>query len=118
VDIVGCSRLLTNEQRERLEELNAVVHSTDQFRSANAADKLVRLTTGDGMALAFFTSPDAPVRCALQIADGLRNEAHLPLRMGIHSGPVDPVSELNDRPNIAGHSVRISSSPECNKIDL
>ena len=61
IDIVGYSKLLTNEQRERLEELNAVVRSTDQFRSANVAGKLVRLTTGDGMALAFFTSPDAPV---------------------------------------------------------
>ena len=79
IDIVDYSKLLTNEQRERLEELNAVVRSTDQFRSANAAGKLVRLTTGDGMALAFFTSPDAPVRCALQIAEGLRNRASMDL---------------------------------------
>ena len=79
IDIVGYSKLLTNEQRERLEELNTVVRSTDQFRSANAAGKLVRLTTGDGMALAFFTSPDAPVWCALQIAEGLRNRASMDL---------------------------------------
>src|ERR1700748_2766125 len=88
IDIVGYSKLLTNEQRERVEELNAVVRSTDQFRSANEAAKLVRLTTGDGMALAFFTSPDAPARCALQIAEQLKNRTDLPLRMGIHSGPV------------------------------
>ena len=79
IDIVGYSKLLTNEQRQRVEQLNAVVRSTDQFRSANAAGKLVRLTTGDGMALAFFTSPDAPVRCALQIAEGLRNRASMDL---------------------------------------
>src|SRR5947208_8971795 len=89
IDIVGYSKLLTNEQRQRVEELNAVVRSTDQFRSANEARKLVRLTAGDGMALAFFTSPDAPVRCALQIAEELRRRADLPLRMGIHSAPVD-----------------------------
>jgi len=108
IDIVGYSKLLTNEQRERLEELNAVVRSTDQFRSANVAGRLVRLTTGDGMALAFFTSPDAPVRCALQIAEGLRNRADLPLRMGIHSGPVDQVSDVNDRPNIAGAGINMA----------
>jgi TolB-like protein len=84
------------------------VRSTDQFRSAHAAGKLVRLTTGDGMALAFFTSPDAPVRCALQIAEGLRNRADLPLRMGIHSGPVDQVSDVNDRPNIAGAGINMA----------
>ena len=108
VDIVGYSKLLTNEQRGRIEELNRVVRSTDQFRSAESAGKLVRLTTGDGMALAFFTSPDAPVRCALQIAEELGNRADLPLRMGIHSGPVDQISDLNERPNIAGAGINVA----------
>jgi TolB-like protein/Tfp pilus assembly protein PilF len=108
VDIVGYSKLLTNEQRGRIEELNRVVRSTDQFRSAESAGKLVRLTTGDGMALAFFTSPDAPVRCALQIAEELGNRADLPLRMGIHSGPVDQMSDLNERPNIAGAGINVA----------
>jgi len=108
IDIVGYSKLLTNEQRERVEELNTVVRSTDQFRSANEACKLVRLTTGDGMALAFFTSPDAPARCAVQIAERLRNRADLPLRMGIHSGPVSGVTDVNDRSNIAGAGINIA----------
>jgi len=108
IDIVGYSKLLTNEQRERIEELNAVVRSTDQFRSANEAGKLVRLTTGDGMALAFFTTPDAPARCALQIAKQLKNRTNLPLRMGIHSGLVDHVSDVNDRPNIAGAGINMA----------
>jgi TolB-like protein/Flp pilus assembly protein TadD len=108
IDIVGYSKGLTDEQRQRLQELNRIVRSTDQFCSAEAAGKLVRLTTGDGMALAFFTSPDAPVRCALQIARALRNRPDLPLRMGIHSGPVESVSDVNDRPNIAGAGINIA----------
>jgi TolB-like protein/Tfp pilus assembly protein PilF len=108
VDIVGYSKLMTNEQRGRIEELNRVVRSTDQFRSAESEGKLVRLTAGDGIALAFFTSPDAPVRCALQIAEELGNRADLPLRMGIHSGPVDQMSDLNERPNIAGAGINVA----------
>jgi len=106
IDIVGYSKLLTDEQRRQIEELNAAVCSTDQFRSADTAGKLVRLTTGDGMALAFFASPAAPVRCAVEIAEKLGST--LPLRMGIHSGPVDQLSDLNDRPNIAGAGINIA----------
>jgi len=108
IDIVGYSKLLSNEQRERVEELNAVVRSTDQFRSADDTGKLVRLTTGDGMALAFFTRPDAPARCALQIAEALKNRTDLPLRMGIHSGPVSGVTDVNDRSNIAGAGINMA----------
>src|SRR4051812_35684577 len=108
IDIVGYSKLLTNEQRERQQELNRIVRETEQFRAAEAAGKLVRMPTGDGMALAFFTSPDAPVRCALQIAEALKNNPDLPLRIGIHSGPVDPVSDVNDRPNVAGAGINMA----------
>jgi TolB-like protein/Flp pilus assembly protein TadD len=108
IDIVGYSKLLTNEQRQRVEQLSEVVRSTDQFRSANDAGKLVRLTTGDGMALAFFTSPDAPARCAVQIAGRLRNRSDLPLRMGIHSGPVSGLTDVNDRSNIAGAGINMA----------
>ena len=83
IDIVGYSKLLTNEQRERQQELNRLVRDTGQFRAADAEDKLVRIPTGDGMVLAFFTSPDAPVRCAVAIGQALRGKSHLPLRMGI-----------------------------------
>src|SRR2546421_6898827 len=108
IDIVGYSKLLTNEQRERQQELNRLVRDTGQFRAAEAADKLVRIPTGDGMVLAFFTNPDAPVRCAVAIGRALRGTSHLPLRMGIHSGPVDLVSDVNEQPNLAGSGVNIA----------
>jgi TolB-like protein len=88
--------------------LNRIVRETEQFRAAEAEDKLVRIPTGDGMVLAFFTSPDAPVRCAVAISHASRGTSHLPLRMGIHSGPVDLVSDVNDKPNLAGAGVNMA----------
>ena len=108
IDIVGYSKLLTSEQRERQHELNRIVRETEQFRAAEAAGKLVRVPTGDGMVLAFFTSPDAPLRCAVAISHALHGTKQLPLRMGIHSGPVDPVEDVNDKPNLAGSGVNIA----------
>ncbi|MEO5717317.1 MAG: adenylate/guanylate cyclase domain-containing protein, partial [Chthoniobacterales bacterium] len=108
IDIVDYSKLLTNEQRERLQELNRIVRETAPFRVAEANDKLVRIPTGDGMVLAFFTSPDAPARCALAIDRALRKRSDLPLRMGIHSGPVDLVEDVNDKPNLAGAGVNMA----------
>ncbi len=108
IDIVGYSKLLTNEQRERLQELNRIVRETGQFRAAEAEEKLVRIPTGDGMVLAFFTSPDAPVRCAVAIGRALRGRSDLPLRMGIHSGPVDLVQDVNEKQNLAGAGVNMA----------
>lgn len=108
MDIVGSSKLLTNEQSELLRELNQVVRSTEQFCAAEAAGKLIRLPTGDGMALAFFTSPEAPVRCALEISKALQNYPKLQLRMGVHSGPVDAVVDVNDRSNVAGAGITMA----------
>src|SRR4051794_8812511 len=108
IDIVGYSKLLTSEQRERQRELNAIVRETEPFRAAEADDKLVRIPTGDGMVLAFFTSPDAPLRCAVAISQALQGTKQLPLRMGIHSGPVDLVEDVNDKPNLAGAGVNIA----------
>jgi TolB-like protein/class 3 adenylate cyclase/predicted Zn-dependent protease len=107
-DIVGYSKLLTNEQRERLQLLNEIVRDTPQFKMADAAGKLVRVTTGDGMALVFFTSPDAPVRCAREISRKLQQHPELPLRMGVNSGPVDEVSDVNDRRNVAGAGINLA----------
>src|SRR5689334_19766605 len=92
MDIVGYSKLSVNQQGKLLGRLNQVVRETELFRTADEAGKLVRLPTGDGMVLAFFTSPDAPVRCAQEISRALRNHPELSLRMGIHSGPVEQVS--------------------------
>jgi TolB-like protein/tetratricopeptide (TPR) repeat protein/class 3 adenylate cyclase len=108
IDIVGSAKLLTNEQSEVLRDLNQIVRNTEQFQAAEAAGKLIRLPTGDGMALAFFTSPEAPVRCAMEINKALRNNPKLPLRMGVHSGPVDPVLDVNERSNVAGAGITMA----------
>src|SRR5437763_5935227 len=105
IDIVGYSKLLTSEQRERQRELNGIVRETEAFRAAEAEKKLIRIPTGDGMALAFFTNPDAPARCAVAISRALAKTAHLPLRMGIQSGPVELVEDVNDKLNLAGAGV-------------
>src|SRR5438128_8375600 len=89
MDIVGFSKLLVDEQSEFTDRLNQIVRSTEQFRSAEAGGKLIRLPTGDGMVLVFLTSPEAPVRCAVEVAKALKNS--FGLRMGIHSGPVNKV---------------------------
>ena len=105
IDIVGYSKLLINEQRESLEELNQIVRGTEAFRTAEAADHLTRIPTGDGMALVFSTIPDAPVECALEISRALKSRPDLQVRMGIHSGPVSAVTDVNDRSNIAGGGI-------------
>jgi len=108
IDVVGYSKLLSNEQRGLFHKLNEIVRSTEQFRSAEAAQKLVRLPTGDGMALAFFSSPDAPLRCAMSVAKSVRQHPELQLRMGVHSGPVDVVFDVNDRPNVTGAGINMA----------
>jgi len=105
MDIVGFSKLLINEQAEMVRELNQIVRSTDQFRKAEAAEELIRLPTGDGMVLVFLRSPEAPVQCALEISRALQNYPQLRLRMGIHSGPVNQVRDVNDRSNLTGAGI-------------
>jgi TolB-like protein/class 3 adenylate cyclase/Flp pilus assembly protein TadD len=108
IDIVGYSKLLINEQHESLHELNQVVRNTGAFRAAEAAGKLIRLPTGDGMALAFATTPDAPVRCAMQTSKALRSRPKLNVRMGVHSGPVRGMTDVNDRSNVAGAGINMA----------
>jgi class 3 adenylate cyclase len=88
MDIVGYSKLLINEQAELLQELNRIVRNTNQFRNAEAASELIRLPSGDGMALVFLRSAEAPVQCAIEISQALRSSSEIRLRMGVHSGPV------------------------------
>src|SRR6267154_299383 len=97
MDVVGYSKLLVNEQREILRELTQIVRSSEHFRAAETAGKLIRLPVGDGMALVFFNSHEAPVQCALEISEALKAYPQLKLRMGIHSGPVSSVTDVNDR---------------------
>jgi len=108
IDIVGYSKLLITEQSELLRRLSDVVRETEQFRSAEAEGKLVRLPTGDGMALVFRNSPEAPVQCALELSKGLKAHPELKVRMGIHSGPVNEVADLNERANITGAGINIA----------
>jgi CHASE2 domain-containing sensor protein/class 3 adenylate cyclase len=108
IDIVAYSKLAIDQQKEVVQQLNHHVRNSEQFRRADAAGKLIRISTGDGVALAFFTSPDAPVRCAIEVSKAVRNSSALQLRMGIHSGPVDQLSDVNERSNLAGTGMNMA----------
>jgi TolB-like protein/Flp pilus assembly protein TadD len=108
IDVVGYSKLLVNEQIELLQELNRIVRSTECFRAAQSTGKLIRVPTGDGMALLFFRSPEEPAQCALEISQALKNYPQIQLRMGVHSGPVNQVTDVNDRTNIAGAGINVA----------
>ena len=105
IDIVGYSKLLINQQSDQLETLKAIIRGTEQFKKAEAEGKLLRLPTGDGGALVFRNSPEAPVLCAIEIAKALKAHPELKVRMGIHSGPVNEISDLNEQANIAGAGI-------------
>src|SRR5947208_6855456 len=108
IDIVGYSKLLINQQSEQMQTLREIVRGTDQFRTAQAEGKLLRLPTGDGGALVFRTSPEAPVLCALEISKELKNHPELRVRMGIHSGAVNEITDLNEQANIAGAGINMA----------
>src|SRR5947208_11345973 len=121
MDVVGYSKLLTNEQREIQRQLTQIVRSTEHFRAAERAGKLIRLPVGDGMALVFFTNPEAALKCAIEISkavgqalppaeetQGQAGALALQLRMGIHSGPVSGVTDVNDRSNVAGVGINMA----------
>ena len=108
IDVVGYSKLLMNEQIELLQELQQIVRGTESFRAAEASGKLIRVPTGDGMALLFFHSPEEPVRCALEISTALQDHPRIQLRMGVHSGPVNRVTDVNDKTNIAGSGINVA----------
>jgi TolB-like protein/Tfp pilus assembly protein PilF len=108
IDIVGYSKLLINEQSDQLQKLKQIVRGTEQFRLVEAEGKLLRLPTGDGGALVFRTSPEAPVLCAMEISKALKSHPELHVRMGIHSGPVNEITDLNEQANIAGAGINIA----------
>ena len=108
IDIVGYSKLLINEQSNQIQTLKEIVRGAEQFRLAEAQGKLVRLPTGDGAALVFRTNVEAPALCALEISKELKNHPELHVRMGIHSGPVNQVTDLNEQANIAGAGINIA----------
>src|SRR4030095_13666298 len=108
IDIVGYSKLVTSEQRRLLELLNQIVRESEHFRLAEAKHRLLTVPTGDGMALVFYNTPEAPVECALEISSAASEHPELQLRMGIHSGPVSGVVDVSGRSNIAGAGINIA----------
>jgi len=108
IDVVGYSKLLVNEQIELMQDLNHIVRSTECFQAAEKSGKLIRVPTGDGMALLFFQSPEEPARCALEISQALQSHPQIRLRMGVHSGPINQVTDVNDRVNVAGTGFNVA----------
>src|SRR6266487_1940366 len=108
IDIVGYSKLSINEQRAAVDELTQTVRSTEEFREAEASDRLIKIPSGDGMALVFYTSPEAPVRCAIQISRGLKDHPGLHIRMGIHSGAVSGLLDVTGRANLTGAGLNMA----------
>jgi TolB-like protein/serine/threonine protein kinase len=108
IDVVGYSKLLVGEQREVVAELNQIVRKTNQFHKSETEGKLIRLPSGDGMALVFFQTLEEPIHCALEVARALKNHARIRVRMGVHSGPVDQVKDVNDRIIVAGAGINMA----------
>src|SRR6267378_4420945 len=108
IDIVGYSKFSVNEQHAAVEELNRIVRASEQFQRAEAASRLLKIPAGDGMALVFYTSPEAPAQCAVEISRALKEHPRLQLRMGIHSGPVSGVVDVNERANLAGAGLNMA----------
>jgi TolB-like protein/serine/threonine protein kinase/Tfp pilus assembly protein PilF len=107
-DIVGYSKLPVDEQRALIERLNKIVRGTDEFKAADGAGRLIKIPTGDGIALVFYSRPEAPLECAVQISRSLKEHPQLQLRMGIHSGPVSGVIDVNERANVAGSGMNVA----------
>src|SRR5438034_8400184 len=108
IDIVGYSKLSINEQHAAVDELTQIVRVTAEFQLAEAAGRLLKIATGDGIALVFYTNPEAPAQCAVEISRARKDHPRLQLRMGIHSGPVSGVIDVNDRPNLAGAGLNMA----------
>ena len=108
IDIVGYSKLSVNEQHGRVDELNGIVRLSEQFQKAEAANRILKIPTGDGMALVFYNSPEEPAQCAFEISRALKDNQRLQVRMGIHSGPVSGVVDVNERTNVAGAGINLA----------
>jgi class 3 adenylate cyclase len=109
IDIVGYSKLSINEQQAAVDELTQIVRATEQFQKADAADRLIKISTGDGMALVFYTSPEAPVRCAIENSRMLKEHPRLRVRIGVHSGPVSGVVDVTGRANLTGAGLNMAN---------
>src|SRR5438874_5062351 len=108
LDIVGYSKLSVNEQHGRVDELNGIVRLSEQFQKAEATNRILKIPTGDGMALVFYRSPEEPAQCAFEISRALKDNQRLQVRMGIHSGPISGVVDMNERTNVAGAGINLA----------
>jgi len=108
LDIVGYSKLSVNEQHARVDELNGIVRLSEQYQKAEAANRILKIPTGDGMALVFYKSPEEPAQCAFEISRALKDNQRLQVRIGIHSGPVSGVVDVNERTNVAGAGINLA----------
>src|SRR5437763_6326863 len=108
LDIVGYSKLSVNEQHARVDELNGIVRLSEQFQKAEAANRILKIPTGDGMALVFYRSPEEPAQSAFEISRALKDNQRLQVRMGIHSGPISGVVDVNERTNVAGAGINLA----------
>src|SRR5213595_1625449 len=108
IDIVGYSKLSINDQNATVDELTRIVRATEQFQEAEASDRLIKIPTGDGMVLVFYTTPEAPVRCAIEISRALKHHPRLRVRMGVHSGPVSGVVDVTGQANLAGAGLNLA----------
>jgi class 3 adenylate cyclase len=108
IDIVGYSKRSVSDQSGAIEELNQIVRSSEQFQKAEAANRILKIPTGDGMALVFYRSPEEPAQCAFEISRALKDNQRLHVRMGIHSGPVRGVVDVNEWTNVAGAGINLA----------
>src|SRR6059058_4538036 len=108
IDIVGYSKLSINEQRAVVDELTTIVRGSDQYQKAEAAGRLIKIPTGDGMALVSYTSQEAPAQCAIEISGAIKAHPRLRVRMGVHSGPVSGVIDVNGHANLAGAGLNLA----------
>ena len=108
IDLVGYSKLSINEQRATVDELTQIVRATEQFQKVDASDRLIKIATGDGMALVFYISPETPVRCAIEVSRALKHHPRLRVRMGVHSGPVSGVVDVTGQANLTGAGLNLA----------
>src|SRR4029078_1770569 len=108
LDIVGYSKLSVNRHHTRVDKLNGIVRLSEQFQKAEAANRILKIPTGDGMALVFYRSPEEPAQSAFEISRALKDNQRLQVRMGIHSGPISGVVHVNERTNVAGAGINMA----------
>lgn len=109
MDIVGYSKLASDTQPRVVQQLRSAVRSARNFQLARDNGMLICIPSGDGMALVFFESDvSMPLQTALEIDSALRADAAFALRIGIHSGPVFRVADINGSETVAGAGINLA----------